>query len=91
MGMGYLLICVKSIFVGGLLFLGVLFLLKGFGKNIRFLKFKGLMVRDLPAGAFLVVAGIALAKFWQVRIEGLGGGVIVFFAAAWIYQMMNRP
>jgi len=49
-----------------LLGLGIDFLLRGVGVAVPVITFHGFSAQQLPAGAFLVVAGIALARLWSV-------------------------
>jgi hypothetical protein len=62
-----LAIILKFLLVGGLIVAGTLFLLKGLGVDLPVLKYKGLVVRDVPAGIILLGAAIALAKFWKIE------------------------
>jgi hypothetical protein len=57
---------IKAIFVFGLLAGGIFFLLTGLGVQIPFVAYKGLEAHNVPAGAILLAAGIALAAFWKV-------------------------
>jgi hypothetical protein len=57
----------KFVLVLGLLAVGTLFLLKGFGVEIPVLKYKTLEAHDIPAGIAIMVVGVALACGWKIR------------------------
>lgn len=58
----------KWISVLVLLVAGCLFLAEGLGSQIPMIKYQGFEGKNLPVGAVLLVAGIALAYFWKVSV-----------------------
>ena len=63
--------------------IGAFFLLNGLGVEIPYIHFKELESYGLPAGAFILIIGLALAIAWKVKvsekrttetIEKVGGG-----------------
>jgi hypothetical protein len=57
----------KVLVVISLLYLGTAFLLRHAGVELPMLKYKSLEAQNIPAGVVLLVAGVAIAKFWRVR------------------------
>ena len=63
-----LLAVLKFVLGLGLCAAGVYFLLKGLGVATPFVKYKGAEGHDIPAGIALLVAGIAVARLWSIRV-----------------------
>jgi hypothetical protein len=57
----------KWLLVLGLLAVGTFFLLTGLGIEVPAIKYQGFEGERVPAGAVLLVAGVALAALWHVR------------------------
>lgn len=57
----------KFVAVMTLLLGGALFLASGLGVEISLIKYKELEVYGIPVGVALLVAGVALARFWKIR------------------------
>jgi len=64
-----LLAVLKFVLVLGLCAAGVYFLLKGLGVATPFIKYKGAEAHDIPAGVALLVAAIAVARLWTIRVS----------------------
>jgi hypothetical protein len=60
------LVLLKFLLVSGMLIAGAFFIAASLGVEIALIKYKGLEVYGLPAGVVLLVAGLALARFWKV-------------------------
>lgn len=57
----------KFVAVIALLVGGAFFLAAGLGVEISLIRYKGLEVHGVPTGVALLIAGVALARFWKVR------------------------
>lgn len=57
----------KFVAVVALLVGGAFFLATGLGVEIPLIKYKGLEARGVPVGIALLIAGVALARFWKVH------------------------
>jgi len=62
-----MVIWLKFVLVAGLLVAGSVAILVGFGVPIPAVTYKGFKARDLPVGVVLIVAAIALARFWKIE------------------------
>ena len=60
---------VRSLVIALLLICAIFFLAMGLAVPIPHLHWRGLPVRDIPIGILLVLAGLAVARFWTVPQE----------------------
>jgi hypothetical protein len=65
--MRFLAILKASVVVLSLL-IGAVFVAKGFGADIPFLKVDMFEGHELPAGALILVFGVLIAKFWVIEL-----------------------
>lgn len=63
----WLAVLLKWLAVLACMAVGTLLLVTGAGIEIAAVKFKGLEVYGLPAGVVILIAGVALAKYWRVE------------------------
>jgi len=57
---------VRSLVIALLMICAIFFLAMGLAVPIPHLQWRGLPVRDIPIGILLVLAGLAVARFWTV-------------------------
>jgi hypothetical protein len=57
---------VKTLLILGLMVCGAFFLAVGLGASIPHLEYHGLMVRDMPIGCVFILAGLGIARWWNI-------------------------